>query len=191
MTTARHVATCLCILAVGAGCTPETTTSILDAFVSSFGSAITIPDSDSTPPAVSLTVPDPPGEDVVLTPGGPGHAASLDLEGRFFVVAAAKDPEGVKEVQIVGSATVRCMSDAGIGQDQFFSINVTDVDDSEPGGTGLTRRWIPYSVSPSNFACVDPSEFEVTEVTIELRGRGSNFFGLSDETPEVVFTYVP
>lgn len=127
----------------------------------------------------------------MLTPGGPGHTANLDLEESLFVVAAAEDPEGVKQVQIFGEAKVRCTNNAGIGQLRFFSLIVSDLDDSEPGETELMRRWIPYSVRPSNFPCAEPSEFEVAQVTVQLRGRGDNFFGLTVTTPVVSFTYVP
>lgn len=172
-------------------CTPKIAKSILDDFASSFGDSVTIPESDPTPPLVSLTVPEFPSGQKVLMPGDSPHSASIGVGDSFFVVAAAEDPEGVKLVQVISHVHVHCTNDAGIGQLRSFSPISTDSDDSGPGDVGLTRRWIPQRVSLDYAHCAEPQDFRLTSVVIEVKGRGANFSGLTVETPKATFTYEP
>lgn len=166
--------------------------SILDSFVKSFGSSVVIPSSDNTPPAVSLTVPDPQKGNVVLVPGAAGYSRVMSKDEQLFIVGAAEDPQGVKFIEIFGEARVQCESNIGVGQLRIFSLRSTDTDDSVPGGTGLTRRWIPFNVNASRYAsCADPQTFHATGVSVTLQARGANFHGPAVITPTAVFTYRP
>ena len=171
-------------------CTPRVTDSLLDSFANSFGESVTIPESDSTPPAVSLTIPVPSGERT-LRPGDAPYSTSIDADDTFFVVAAAEDSQGVMMVQVVGHVHVNCTNDAGIGQLRSFSPITTDTDEGGPGDLGLTRRWIPYRVNLDYAFCAQPQDFRLVSVEIEVFGRGTNFSGLTVETAKATFTYEP
>ena len=107
----------------------------------------------------------------------------------FFIVAKAEDPEGVKQVEVFGEALVSCTNNEGLSQSIFINLRAIDIDESLPGETGQTRRWIPFNVNPSSFANCTGNGFQPLRVKISLRAKGTNFHGLSNTTALAIFTY--
>ncbi len=90
--------------------------SFVEDFAASFGESVIVADRDDTPPTVTLSIPDIGGEARDLVQGGADYRIDIQLSDRFFIVASAEDPEGVKEVAVVGVVEIHCTNDDGIGQ---------------------------------------------------------------------------
>ena len=88
-------------------CTPDMTAEILDGFLRTFGTTVTIPATDSTEPTVTFTVPTDSGNEV-LGPSDAPLSRTMDWNDIIYVVAAAEDPEGVRSIEIIGEATLYC-----------------------------------------------------------------------------------
>lgn len=176
--------------AVAAGCTPGIATGLVEDFANTFGDSVTIPDSDQTPPSVRLVFDRPGSGTVELVPGDAPVTVTLEAGERFFVVGSAEDPEGVKQVSLVGEAQVNCTSD-GIGSITHFLLNAASIDDGGPGDIGLTRRWVPFLLSVDEWSRCFGEGFEQVSTTITLQAVGRNFSDLTTTTPPVTFGHAP
>ncbi|MFP3556912.1 hypothetical protein SB861_40300 [Paraburkholderia sp. SIMBA_049] len=137
--TCCRFALALCVIGL-TGCT-----TFLDQFAASFGQVVTIPQSDPTPPTVTLTVPDlGSGQVTVGSAGGP-LTIQLPKGSSFFVVATAEDQGGVQSVGFVGAESWTCRS-GRIASQTTGDIASADNAAGAPGGTALTRRWLPLLV---------------------------------------------
>lgn len=168
------------------GCAREVAEDFLDAFAGSFGETVTVTDSDSTPPAVTLEIPDIGSGPIVIGPGDPPVTLNLSLGQSFFVVGVAEDPEGVQSVGFSGSSRRECSSGSGIGSIQFATLlGPTSTDDASPGETALTRRWQPTLITDS-YGCGSGS---TGSYRISLIVRGKNFSGQERVTNAATFVY--
>lgn len=162
---------------------------LLDQFAASFGDVVTVPQADSTPPSVSLTISDRGSGKIVLTSASAPLRISLDRSDSFFVIAAAEDPEGVKEVGFVGGSRVQCTRD-GVGYIQTATlIGPTDIDNAGAGGQALTRRWLPRFVDDSYLGC--SSGWTFVSASLTLQAQGKNFSGGAAQSAPVTFTWSP
>lgn len=152
----------------------------IDQFAATFGQVVTVPASDSTPPAVTLTIPDQGSGQIVLGSSSAPVQIPMGQQG-FFVVAAAEDPEGVKEVGFVGESRLQCRNEKeGIGQIQTATlVGPSDTDNTGPGGQALTRRWLPRFLDDTYLQC--GTGWTRVSASVTLRALGRNFSG-----PEVV-----
>lgn len=167
------------------GCfTPEAAEDFLDAFAGSFGETVTVTESDSTPPTVTLEIPDLGSGPIVIGPGDPPVTLNLSLGQNFYVVGVAEDPEGVQSVGFSGSSTTQCES-GGLGSIQFATLlGPMQTDDASPGGTALTRRWQPTLITDA-YGCGSATG----SYSVSLVVRGRNFSGQEGVTSSVTFVY--
>jgi hypothetical protein len=151
-----------------------------DQFAATFGQVVTAPASDSTPPTVTLTIPDQGSGQIVLGSSSAPVQVPMGRNG-FFVVAAAEDPEGIKEVGFVGESRLQCRNEKeGIGQIQTATLlGPTDTDNTGTGGQALTRRWLPRFVDDTYLQC--GTGWTRVSASVTLRALGRNFSG-----PEVI-----
>jgi hypothetical protein len=84
--------------------------NLLDQFAASFGQVVTIPQTDPTPPRVTLTFVDPGGSGGNIVVGSSDSQRTIQVAkgSSFFVVATAEDSGGVKSVGFIGGSSVYC-----------------------------------------------------------------------------------
>jgi hypothetical protein len=132
-----------------------------------------------------LTIPDLGSGETVVT--GTPITIQMDPASSFFVIAAAEDPEGVKEVGFSGHSTVQCRRD-GVGYTQQATlIGPTDTDNAVPGGQALTRRWLPRLVNDTYLRCGGGWTFVSASLT--LQARGMNFSGGAATSAAATFAW--
>ena len=162
--------------------------NLIDQFAATFGQVVTVPQSDSTPPNVTLTIPDQGSGQIVLNPTSAPVQIPMGATG-FFIVAAAEDPEGIREVGFVGESRVQCRNEKeGIGSIQIATLlGPSDTDNTSPGGQALTRRWLPRFVDDTFLQC--GTGWTRVSASMTLRALGKNFFGPPVASAPATFTW--
>jgi hypothetical protein len=162
--------------------------SAIDGFAQSFGQPVVVSGNDKSPPDTTLQIPDYGFGARVLHVGDAAVTMPIRPTDRFFIVAAAEDPEGVKGVRIEGEAQLQCTNGHGIGELRIFGpILVSDVDGAGVGGSALTRRWFPMIIDPRDYPCT--AGFTAESLTVTLHAVGTNFAGQETSTPSVTFVW--
>ncbi|MFS8980931.1 hypothetical protein PO002_42160 [Cupriavidus necator] len=164
--------------------------SWIDQFAATFGQMVTIPQTDPTPPRVTLVYPDPvTGKNVVVGPSDSPRTVQLDKGTSFFAVAIAEDSGGVKSVGFVGGTLAICQN----GQDSESLVGdipgVFYSQAGQPGGKALTRLWFPTLVDDSFVSC--GSSMTRTYGSISLTAKGSNFSNITSSSAAVTFVFKP
>jgi hypothetical protein len=197
-TTTRATMRRVCLSVVGAlglavlspGCTGGVDTGLLDSFLGTFGEPVTVPQADRSPPQASLIFNHPrTGKRTVVKPGDAPLSVSLKTTDRFFVIAAADDPQGVKDIRVIGSMEKRCTSER-VGMKQSGSLFLSFPDNGGPGDTALTRRWLPFLIDGAQ-AQSCPSGYTLFSYVVSIHGVGENFHGGTSTTPTVTFSVSP
>src|SRR6185369_2615017 len=148
--------TVICISALLTGCAGTNKYAAIDAFASTFGKVVSISTADTTPPDVTLTIPDMglgmgtvilhPGDSPVTT-----HIGKMDVN-TFPMIATAEDPEGVAAVCFNFDEDRSCTC-GGIGEKSFFTYAPECYEmTNTPGSSALTRLWLPHIVDISQHA---------------------------------------
>ena len=144
----------LAVLLLGAGCSKGVSDSILEGFLDSFGDVVTYPDSDTTPPSVFLVFDHPgTGKQVTLKPGDPDMTVHIKPSDRFFVVAVAEDPDGVKDIKIWGGYVKECEAGDIAMRSGPAGLFSNFPDKAGPGDNVLTRRWLPKLINGKTATC--------------------------------------
>jgi len=181
----------ICIFAVAIliqGCTQETISDILDEFFGSFGDVVVVDPPDSSPPEVKLVFQDPTtGKQIELNPGDPEMEISIKNTDRFYVIAVAEDPQGVKELTVYPVSAEICKSNEGIGCKVFPLTQTQKISSSAgPGDSATTKLWLPRLVDGDIGYCPPPCELQ--SVSIITYADAENFSGLRSSSSTVVFT---
>ncbi len=171
------------------GCTPTMTAELLDGFGRSFGETVTVSDSDTSAPTVTLSIPDLGNGmgAVVLHPGDAPltiHVGGLNMNG-FFIVATAEDPQGVKSICISSGFRRECSSGGVTQLSQPLSYDNCDESQATVGGTATTKRWLPRYVDLAVVSACPPGQDGGT--TLGFSATGTNFSGQTQSTPSVKF----
>ena len=165
------------------GCEKQAS-DFINQFAATFGNAVDIPTSDTTPPTVSLIVADQgSGKSVVTQNGSP---ITIDMTGKsgVFAIAVAEDPEGVKQVGFVGGASLQCkQGDIGYLQ----SADLQGPNSSSTASKALTRLWLPDYVDDTYLQCSQGWTRESASMT--LQAVGVNYGGQTVQSQPVPFTW--
>lgn len=132
-----------------------------------------MPTSDSTPPVLQWSVVrDGTGQTQEFTGSGTVTAGAGDS---FTVTLIAQDPEGVKRIELGGSASWNCLQ-GNIGQNKIAHY-ATKVQNLQPDADGnvLTKIFIIHDEDPTGWTC--PSGFSFAGGSATLIGSGHNYFG--------------
>jgi len=168
-------------------CTTQITNAIITDFGKTFGDVVIVKNSDATPPSVTLTFDHPATKNrIVLKPGDPPLTVPITANDYFYVIAAAEDPDGSKDIRIKGFTRIECK----LGDDVITKGDGTifhDFPDSaKPGDTAMTRRWLPYLVSGTSAGCQGRNA-KFLAYSVNISAEGENFSGLTNQTPMVTF----
>jgi hypothetical protein len=135
-----------------AGCFP----SILEQFRDSFGEVVPVNPNDSTPPEITMTLPNlynPYGiGQIVLGIGDPPLTIPVsDIEFNLnpIIVAEAHDPEGVRQICLFpGGGSTCCSPDSDIctTTQPLFATICVGPQNAGTATTATTILWIPHSV---------------------------------------------
>lgn len=168
------------------GCAPYLE-QFLAQFERSFGDSVIIPQSDNTPPDVSLHIPSGNGEIVLHVGDGP-RTIPIKPSDTFYVVAVAEDQQGVRSVSLYASQSISCTADRETGGGAATGYS-SYVGPGSPGKTGLTRLWMPYQVSGGLVTC--PPDSDANNSSYSIAASGENFSGKRASTPWVTFVPAP
>ncbi len=147
------------------------------------GSEITIPTTDSTPPAVTIDFHMPGGSVVTRVPGdGLPREITVPTNGVVTILAFTNDAQGVKDSQIWAAART-CSGD---GQNESCSgpggLGTPSADNAEPnsvGQVGCTLRIAKQNVPVNSVT----TQTRTGSVSQEVSARGVNFGGQTTRTP--------
>jgi len=152
------------------------------------GCATTVPESDSTPPELTLhwrvTAPMPWAE-------GPGPGDDLTILSTptttAYFWALASDDEGVREVAIQASGWLRFVG-GGMPVSQLLTLSAVNAADSDvgPGDEAFSRLNALLGIDESDWECPEGKVFE--SATITVRATAENFFGDAVESGEIIVT---
>jgi len=112
------------------------------------GSQVTIPSTDSTPPAeVVVDFHRPDGTLTTVTSTAPPASATITSAtgGTVTLIARATDPEGVKDIQI-WAAEKDCHGGTCSGPGQLGAPNAANPDNQAAGAKGCTQRLVTLNV---------------------------------------------
>jgi hypothetical protein len=149
-------------------------------FIQSFGPPVTVTRKDTSPPTVTLIIPDLGNGQIILHPGDKTktiHMSSIKPYGQIFVIASAEDPQGVQSVCIQPDEFVEC-SLAGQGFNQSFPLPPPTCSGYDRQvKTATTKLWVPFLVDPRQHQCeVYGAGYEGT-VRLLLYASAKNFSG--------------
>jgi len=146
------------------GC-PNVNQKLINQFIrdlgDSYGSSVKVDPKDSTPPKVTLIIPDLVGTgEKKLNPGDESITIYVEAIkasgnwGQFFVVASAEDPEGVQSVCIVSNAWRYCDCGEGFtGAETSVTTPTCYTRSGRLGSVTTTKLWMPYLIDPGIFSC--------------------------------------
>ena len=179
----------LAALIYSQACSPEMSEEILDEFLGTFGDLVEVDITDATPPAVSLVFIDPAsGNKVVLKPGEPSKTMSIKKHDRFFVMAVAEDPQGVKKLTIYPSSNVECEPLMENVKCKVMNLSSTSdiVSNAQQGENTATKLWLPRLVDGRMGSC--PRSCKLKSAQISTYAHAENFSGLTSTSPSITFT---
>jgi hypothetical protein len=153
-------------------------------FAKSFGEPVTVAPGDTTPPNVELRI---PALGITLHRGDAPQTIHVNsINGEFFAMGFAEDPQGVQSISVLGAYDDRC---------SFEGVSSISSDNGAPGAaysnqatagqTATTILWIPYLVEPRRIHCEPGYD---GSFTLELWATAKNFSGQTATTGRVRFT---
>jgi len=153
------------------------------AVLTTVGCATTIPNADSTPPDVRLTVTGL-GSAFTLTSTSQDESRTISPGPNVAMLAVAADDGGVKNVGISGSMTVNCSS-GDLGQRSFVHFAASNPEPDAGAGPGdevLDRRITSLEIDTSNLPNYCRGDFTFTGAGGSFRASGENFHGGTAES---------
>ena len=145
------------------------------------GQPVTIPSSDSSPPAVAVDFFLPDGRTISMTSGSPAQIITSASSGTVTVIAKATVPQGSQDVQ-VWAGERRCTSSAGTtscsGPGLLGAPSASNPNTGTPGMAACTERLVSHNVQILNNSTRDISQ--------EISIVGKNFAG--QQTTLGIFT---
>ncbi len=144
-----------------------------------FFQRVTIPATDTTPPAGVARLLEFGGDEIDLfayTSNQSINFVTDDLDRSFIAIGAAWDPQGAKSVRVWQTATRRCV-DGDIGANQ--SIDMAPLDAEQAGGPGYsvqTGVWTGQAISGDQ-ADNCPGTTHLVSYTYSWSVEAENFFG--------------
>jgi hypothetical protein len=147
-----------------------------------FGQEIVIPSSDVTAPSLVMDLHLPNGSIVTVTPGSTTSTVPVPGGGKVTVIVNAKDPEGVKDVQIWSASIITTIDpNTGVATRQGPGLlgapSASNADSRSSGQKGCTERVVSENLEVSS----TPQRV----VSFEVGARGVNFGGRTVRTPTV------
>jgi hypothetical protein len=135
------------------------------------GQPVVVPSADATDPTVTLSFFLPDGT-TVTAPAGQGTTDVLTPPGEVVISAVARDPEGVRDVQLwVASRSCTMDPSAGTatcsGPGLLGAPTASNRDATAAGGNGCTERLATQNV--------DVVKSPTRDVSFEVHARGENF----------------
>jgi photosystem II stability/assembly factor-like uncharacterized protein len=148
---------------------------------------VTIPDSDSSPPSITMAV-FVNGEQIDLTPGSEDVFRTLDPDDAISIIATARDENGgVKSVSISGGVTVSC-TDGQYGQNHQSTILLDNSDTgNEPGDMANVSRILAETFYMEEFEEGCGPMYWLTSIQGSLAATGENFHGGTSQTARFEF----
>lgn len=177
-------------------CSPKQAGDFIDQAIAGFyGQTVTVPLRDTTPPVATLKIPDIGSGAKTLTTGQPDITIPITKnQSPFFKIAQPDDPEGVKEVDLLGGGVINCNNGQGIGSRTFVDfpngVVASDISAAKPRGTATNRRSVIHQINLDEWPCPDAS-FHLVNVSINMQAAGTNFSGLKTVSPTATFTFTP
>jgi len=175
----------LAVLFVISGCDAKDwlLVRLLDEF---YGDPVRYPKADTTPPKVSLIIPDRGSGRTVLTESSAPVTLTLKKDETFFLIAVAEDPEGVQWIRFRGGVSERCREYDGTQESAStytFDGPVEQVQGT-PGQVS-TKLFVLKPISERALGCAEG--YGPTRITISARAIGSNFHGGEGQSAAAVF----
>ncbi|WP_157652580.1 hypothetical protein [Burkholderia ubonensis] len=155
-----------------------------DQFASTFGQLVTVPQTNRTPPNVTLTVVLDTGS-IVLGPKD--QTFQLDRSASVFIVAIAEDAGGVKSVGFDYETTMYCAMHGTASSPTPEPLSNEWVVGGGPGSQAVTRLWLPKLFEGGLDASCEPGSF----AAVGVRAKGSNFSNVVGYSPYATLNFGP
>jgi hypothetical protein len=172
----------LFVLTMGGCGTKETEQELVTQVLSTFGDPVECTESDSTPPSTELVFSHPvTGKTIRLKSGDTDMTIPIKPTDRFFVMAVAEDPEGVKEIKIYPPSGLECEPVDETG----CKVLSSTVPKTLRVGGALTRLWLQVQIEVTG-ECPPPCKLVSWRKSVWA--TAVNCSGLETTTPLAVFT---
>ena len=151
------------------------------------GEPITVPASDSTPPAARLTVLVPNQPNKEITSKDNNYSITLPPASQdISLIAFGEDTDGgVKNIAVDGEIKVECQS-ARFGSISYPRYIKENADNAQVGGTAQTQRLTSLTISVGDLMKCEPG-YIFKSMHGEFSATAENFHGGKDTTKSFIF----